>query len=186
MVRQVQLIRESRFIDMSLQSCPTGKSSLASDGELRVAEAQPGGEDFSVRGLAQARMKFPDSLGRFGHAGRVVLQQVLGLVFEMIEVGIRWQASYRHSELPFVSPRSAFAGRKSVRENELLPSGGLLSFPRTGCALLRSCDRTTPAGLCDPVHVWRESSVVEEFDVFLKFNTQNSRFIYQNSLTASF
>jgi len=26
-------------------------------------------------------------------------------------------------------------GRKLVRENELLQSGGLLSFPRTGCAL---------------------------------------------------
>jgi hypothetical protein len=26
-------------------------------------------------------------------------------------------------------------GRKLVRENELLRSGGLLSFPRTGCAL---------------------------------------------------
>jgi hypothetical protein len=25
-------------------------------------------------------------------------------------------------------------GRKSVRENELFESGGLLSFPRTGCA----------------------------------------------------
>jgi hypothetical protein len=26
-------------------------------------------------------------------------------------------------------------GRKLVRDNELLQSGGLLSFPRTGCAL---------------------------------------------------
>jgi hypothetical protein len=31
-------------------------------------------------------------------------------------------------------------GRKSVREDELLQAGGLLSFPRTGCALLRSID----------------------------------------------
>jgi hypothetical protein len=29
-------------------------------------------------------------------------------------------------------------GRKLVRENELLRSGGLLSFPRTGCALRAS------------------------------------------------
>ena len=29
-------------------------------------------------------------------------------------------------------------GRKLVRENELLRSGGLLSFPRTGCALCAS------------------------------------------------
>jgi hypothetical protein len=29
-------------------------------------------------------------------------------------------------------------GRKVARENELLRSGGLLSFPRTGCALRAS------------------------------------------------
>jgi hypothetical protein len=29
-------------------------------------------------------------------------------------------------------------GRKSVRKNELFRSGGLLSFPRTGCALRAS------------------------------------------------
>src|SRR6267143_7084371 len=53
----------------------------------------------------------------------------------MIEIRIRWEASYWHDELPFVRPRSAFMGRKLVRENEWLRSGGLLSFPRTGCAL---------------------------------------------------
>src|SRR5947209_2428757 len=31
-----------------------------------------------------------------------------------------------------------FMGRKLVRENKLLRSGGLLSFPRTGCALRAS------------------------------------------------
>src|SRR5260370_38966237 len=31
-----------------------------------------------------------------------------------------------------------FMGRKSVRKNELSRSGGLLSFPRTGCALRAS------------------------------------------------
>jgi len=31
-----------------------------------------------------------------------------------------------------------FMGRKLVRENGLLRSGGLLSFPRTGCALRAS------------------------------------------------
>ncbi|SRR5258708_4840641 len=36
-------------------------------------------------------------------------------------------------------------GRKLVRENELLRSGGLLSFPRTGCALSRFADLITRA-----------------------------------------
>jgi hypothetical protein len=33
-------------------------------------------------------MKFPDSLGGFETAGLMVLQQVLGLILEMIEVGL--------------------------------------------------------------------------------------------------
>jgi hypothetical protein len=47
------------------------------------------------------------------------LQQVFRLILEVNEIGIRRQGSYRHDELPFVSPRSAFTGRKSVREDEL-------------------------------------------------------------------
>src|SRR5260370_16622179 len=38
-----------------------------------------------------------------------------------------------------------FMGRKLVRENELLRSGGLVSFPRTGCALSRFADLITRA-----------------------------------------
>jgi len=34
-------------------------------------------------------------------------------------------------------------GRKSVREDKLYEQGGLLSFPRTGCALLRCEDVST-------------------------------------------
>ena len=37
-------------------------------------------------------------------------------------------------------------GRKLVRKDELPESGGLLSFPRTGCALLRSGDFITGGG----------------------------------------
>ena len=99
-----------------------------------------GVEDFSVRGAAEMRVEFPQALGHAWSACSMLLEQVLGLILEMVEVGIRWEASYRHDELPFVRPKSAFMGRKLVRENELLPSGGLLSFPRTGCALLRYQD----------------------------------------------
>jgi hypothetical protein len=53
----------------------------------------------------------------------------------MIQVRIRWQASYRHDELPFLRPSPQFMGRKLVRKNQLSLPGGLLSFPRTGCAL---------------------------------------------------
>jgi hypothetical protein len=49
----------------------------------------------------------------------MLLEQVPGLILEVIEVGIRREASYRHNELPFVCPRSALMGRKLVRENEI-------------------------------------------------------------------
>jgi hypothetical protein len=61
-------------------------------------------------------MKFSESLGSLGRASSVFLQQIFRLIFEVIEVWIRGQASYWHNELPFVCPRSAMVGRKSVRE----------------------------------------------------------------------
>jgi hypothetical protein len=57
-------------------------------------------------------MKFPNALRRSGIAGGMFLQQVFGLILEMVEVGIRWEAAYRHGELPFMRPRSALTGRK--------------------------------------------------------------------------
>jgi len=57
-------------------------------------------------------MKFPDALGRSCIAGGMFLQQVFGLILQMIEVGIGGEASYRHGELPFRVPRSALTGRK--------------------------------------------------------------------------
>jgi len=117
------------------QSRPAGESRLASDGELRVTELELGGEDFSIGGAAEAGMKFSDSLRHSGSVGAVLLEEVFRLILEMVEVGIRWETSDRHNELPFVCPRSALMGRKSVRENKFSDQGGLLSFPRTGCAL---------------------------------------------------
>ncbi|PYV14274.1 MAG: hypothetical protein DMG21_18745 [Acidobacteria bacterium] len=58
-------------------------------------------------------MKFPEPLGHFGIPGGMRLQQVFRLVLEMIEIGIRWKASYRHDELPFVGPRSAYLRAES-------------------------------------------------------------------------
>jgi len=97
---------------MPFQPSPALKPSFAGDGELGIAELEMRVEDFGVRGASEPRMKFPDALGRSGIAGGVFFQQVFGLILEMIEVGIRWEAAYRHGELPFMRPRSALAGRK--------------------------------------------------------------------------
>jgi hypothetical protein len=66
-----------------------------------------GVEDFSVRGPIETRVKFPDPLGYAWSAGGMLVEQVLGLILEMIEIRIRWEASYGHDELPFVRPSSA-------------------------------------------------------------------------------
>ncbi len=38
MVRQIELVGERRLLDVPLESCPTRKSGLARDGQLRVTE----------------------------------------------------------------------------------------------------------------------------------------------------
>jgi hypothetical protein len=70
------------------------------------------GENLGVCGSFESWMKFPDALRRSCVVGGMFLQQVFGLVFEVIEIRIRWEASDRHGELPFVCPRSALKGRK--------------------------------------------------------------------------
>ncbi len=42
----------------------------------------------------------------------VRLQQVLGLVFEVIEIWIGGKRAYRHGELPFVGPEVRIDGQK--------------------------------------------------------------------------
>jgi hypothetical protein len=111
-MRQVQAIGERWLFDVALQSGPTGKTIFASDGELGVTQAELGVEDPGVRGTTETRMKFPDALGYCGSARGELFQQVPGLIFEMNEAWIRWEAPYRHDELPFVCPRSANYGQK--------------------------------------------------------------------------
>jgi hypothetical protein len=65
------------------------------------------GENFSVRSAVESGMKFPDALGCFRIARGMALEQVFGLMLEMIEIGIGREALYRHNELPFGRPMSA-------------------------------------------------------------------------------
>ena len=88
-------------------------------------------------------MKFSDPLRCSLSAESVISEQVSCLTLEMIEIRICWEAFYWHDELPFVCPRSALRGESKFGKSELFRSGGLLSFPRTGCALLRYGDLTT-------------------------------------------
>src|ERR1700730_7254377 len=140
LMRQIQSIGKRRFFIVPFQPRPARKSILASDRKLRVTEAERGVEDFRVRGPTKMRVKFPDPLGSVGRVSGVVFQQVFRLILEMIEVRIRWEASYRHGELPFVRPRSALMGRKSVREMDCCDQVDFCPFrgPDAPFALRRS------------------------------------------------
>src|ERR1035438_5915752 len=122
MMRQIQFVGEGGFFNMPLQPRPAREPSLARDGGLCVAELELGVEDFRIRRLSESRMKFSQLLRKGWKAGSMILEQIFRLIFQMVEVGIRWEASYRHGGLPFVSPRSACDGQKVSSWNRIVTS----------------------------------------------------------------
>ena len=62
MMGEIQLIGQGGLLNVPLESGPTRKSALASDRELRVAEAKPGLKNRSICASLEARVKFPNSL----------------------------------------------------------------------------------------------------------------------------
>ena len=68
-------------IDVGLQLRPAGKPILAGDDELGVAEGQLGLGSDRIRGMVLA-----DALERLRVAGGVGLEEVLGLILELVEV----------------------------------------------------------------------------------------------------
>ena len=119
MMRQIEAVDESWLLDVPLQPRPAVEPRFACDGELGIAELQVRTEDFGVGRMMESGMKLPDALRYLRRARSMSSQQVLRLMFEVIEIGIGREWSYRHDELPFVRPRSALTGRKSVRKDEL-------------------------------------------------------------------
>ena len=69
LVRQIQSIGERWSLNVPFQPRPARESVFAGDGKLRVTEAELGDKDFSVRGTAETRVKFPDPLGYFRTVG---------------------------------------------------------------------------------------------------------------------
>jgi hypothetical protein len=86
---QIEAIGEGWAFDVAFQPCPAGKTVLARDGELGIGEGEAGGEDLWVRGAGEPRMKLAEPLRHAGCAGGVILEQVLRLMLQMIEVGMR-------------------------------------------------------------------------------------------------
>src|SRR5260370_38350778 len=84
LVRQIQSIGERWFFNVPFQPRPARKSIFAGDCKLRVTEADLGVEDFSVRGSAEKRGKFPYPLGYSRRLGGTLFSQVLRLILAMI------------------------------------------------------------------------------------------------------
>jgi hypothetical protein len=103
-MRQVQPICSDWLLNAPFQACPAEKAVLAGNGKLRIAELELGGKDGFVGKALKARMEFANELRRSQRAKGVGLPQVFGLLFEVVEVGMGRELSYRHDELPFVCP----------------------------------------------------------------------------------
>src|SRR5437763_1145592 len=54
--------------------------------------------------MSETGMELANLLGCVGKTRGVLLEQVAGLVLEVVQVGVGREASYRHNELPFVCP----------------------------------------------------------------------------------
>ena len=93
---------------------------FARDGKLRAPETECRGEDLSIRGSFEMRMKLPDTLRCGWIAHGMIAEQVFGLVLEMIEIRVRRKGLYRHDELPFRCPGPHLEGRKLVRDTNCL------------------------------------------------------------------
>ncbi len=91
-MRQLQLICESRFFDMPLQSWPAREAVFPGDRNLRIAQAQSGSKDFRIRGFLETRMELPDALRRSRISPRMLLEQVFRLIFQVNEAGIFWES----------------------------------------------------------------------------------------------
>jgi len=138
MMGKADVITWPGFFYAPLQSCPTGKSVLPRNHKLCVTQTKSRLEDFRIGAFRPSRMKFANSLRHGRIPRRMSLQQIFGLIFKVFETGIRRESSNWHDELPFLRPVSASLQAESQFVIEVVvEQGGLLSFPRTGRALLR-------------------------------------------------
>jgi hypothetical protein len=85
-VRPIHLAGVRGPFNMPFQPCPTRKSGLTRNGQLRIAELQARRKDFGIGCGGEARVKFSDPLRRSQIALGVIPEQVFCLVLEVIEV----------------------------------------------------------------------------------------------------
>jgi hypothetical protein len=104
LMRELEPVGEGGLLDVVFEARPTGEAGLAGDGKLRVAEAKRGREDFGVGGAGEAGMEFAEALRGAQVVRGMIAEKIFGLVFEVVEAGLRRETANGHRELPFVCP----------------------------------------------------------------------------------
>jgi len=136
-VRQVESIGAGGLLNVRFEPGPAREAVFAGDGELRAAELELGSKDGGVCGALKTGMEFADQLRSTLAAGGMGFDQVFGLMLKLVEAGMGREGSDRHDELPFVGPGSAYSRAESQFAKRIVLARWTLSFPRTGCALVR-------------------------------------------------
>jgi hypothetical protein len=80
---------------------------------VRTALAR-GVEVYAIREGYQGMVDGGDQISPMGWARRMFLQQILRLIFEMVETCVWWKTFYRHDELPFLETPDVRSYRQKV------------------------------------------------------------------------
>jgi hypothetical protein len=83
-MRKSNCIRGLRHLYAALQSSPACKPVFTRDGKLSVAQGQMGSENFGVGGFRPAGMELAKTLRDGGVVREMALQQIFGLVSQMV------------------------------------------------------------------------------------------------------
>ncbi len=98
---KAKVVCRCRLLYPTFQFRPVRKSPLAGNCKLRVGQAKLRIEDCRIGRALKSRMKFPDSPGHLRITFGARLEQVLGLVLEMIEVRVGRKWFYGHTRIRF-------------------------------------------------------------------------------------
>src|SRR5262249_49641274 len=95
LIDEIVCTRRER-LDVGLQLGPTGKTILARENKLRSTESEARCLDLVGGRSRKPRMIRPNAPERLRVSGLVALEEVLGLILELVEVRTVWQWGCHH------------------------------------------------------------------------------------------
>jgi hypothetical protein len=92
-----EIVRTGRdSVDVGLQLGPTGETILTRDNELRSTESEARCLDFVDGRCPEPGMIRLNAPERLGVSGLLALEEVFGLILELVEVRTVWQWGWHH------------------------------------------------------------------------------------------